>query len=289
MENRLRLAVVTDVHHGPEHETKIGGCALELMSLLIDQINRGDFDAVIEMGDRVSDVDPDTDRAHLQQLSELFMRLNPPRYHLLGNHDVVHLSREENARLLETDMNSAYVDTDFIRLVFWQPEVRLTGNGGFPLLEDEVDWLDSVLANAPGKAVIFTHVPVSGHSQRGNYYFENNFGHSTYPGHEMILERVVRRPAAAAWISGHVHWNSYVNISGIPMCTVQSLTESFTTASRPSGAWAEIEITPSRIHCQVNGLDPLVLTAPLIDRRETPWFDPMGPFDEIAADEETHD
>ncbi len=286
MEKRLKLAVLTDVHHGPDHETKIGRHALEMMSALIDRINSGEFDRVIEMGDRVSNVDPDTDRTHLQQVADLFMRLGPPRHHLLGNHDVVHLSREENAHLLETDMNSAYVDTDFIRLVFWQPEVRIIRNVGLPVLTEDLNWLEAALSSAPGQAIVFTHVPISGHTQRSNYYFENNFEHATYPGYEKILDRVVRRHAAAAWVSGHVHWNSYINISGIPMFTIQSMTESFTTGSQPSGAWAEIEITPTHIHCRVNGRDPLTVRAPLIDRSYTPWLPPMGPFHKIDAAEQ---
>lgn len=287
MADKLRLAIITDIHLGPTRGTKIGERAVGLVSSFVKLINSSDFDMVVDLGDRITDVSPEMDRHHLKAVANLFRELEPPCYHLLGNHDVVHMTREQNADILQVDLTSNYLDTDFMRLVFWQPDVRITNGTGFPSLTHDLRWLEETLSSASKNAVILSHVPVSGHSQRSNYYFHNNFEYSTYPGYERVLEIIARQEKVVAWISGHVHWNTYVNIDGVTMLTIQSLTESFTTDSRPSEAWATVEISSNDIKCQVNGLDPLTIQAPLVNRAISPWLTPMASFKEIFASENT--
>ena len=279
-DKKLKLAIITDIHKGPDNFTKIGSQASELLSGFIQQVNESDVDMVIELGDRISDVDRETDRKNLKAVAALFSQLNKPRYHLLGNHDRVNLEREDNEEILQSTMHSSYLDTGLFRLVMWRPAVKIRQGSGFPILSEDLDWLEETLSSTDKKVLIFNHVPVSGHPQFGNYYFHNNFEHSTYPGYERILDLAGRHLNTCCWISGHVHWNTYINITGIPMLTLQSLTESFTTLPDPCGGWAEVEITANRISCRINGIDPLQLHAPLIDRTTASWHSPLGRFSE---------
>ena len=277
---KLKLAIISDIHYGPNTFTKIGEKAHELTESFIEAVNAADYDLVVELGDRVTDVDQSTDIQSLIAVADLFRSCSVPCQHLLGNHDMVNMGREENEDILQCDMNSTYLDTDVVRLIFWRPEVRIKKGIGFPLLSDDLEWLEETLNTAPNKAVIFNHVPISGHSQYGNYYFQNNHEFSTYPEYERILELAVQNLNTAAWISGHVHWNTFNNMNGIPMITIQSLTECFTTYPNPSGAWAEVEISENQITCQIKGIDPLSISAPLIDRNIAAWHPPLGVFNE---------
>ncbi len=55
--------------------------------------------------------------------------------------------------------------------------------------------------------MVFSHVPVSGHSMIGNRYFELNPDLATYPNHNEIRRRAEKAGAPVLWVSGHVHWS----------------------------------------------------------------------------------
>ena len=61
MADTLRLAIVADIHHGEDHYTKKGSAALPLMGEFARFVRDARPDAVIDLGDRISDVSRDTD------------------------------------------------------------------------------------------------------------------------------------------------------------------------------------------------------------------------------------
>ena len=73
---RIRIAVVTDIHHGQDTLTKKGSAALPLLGRFIADAGKGGFDAVLDLGDRISDESPERDRA-LQ--AEVAAGANPSR------------------------------------------------------------------------------------------------------------------------------------------------------------------------------------------------------------------
>lgn len=279
MTETVRLALVTDIHLGPTSNTKIGAHARANLTSVLKVVDAGAFDLVIDLGDRITDVDRDTDRSNLREVASCFQQIRTPRHHLLGNHDVCNLSREENEDILVSSLSNTFIDIAGMRLIFWNPSVKISVLNGFPILSDDLEWLEKTLGDTSGKAIVFSHVPVSGHNQYGNYYFQNRFSLSTYPQYLEILELAENCHQTCAWISGHVHWNTYTNVRAMAMFTLQSLTESFTTPGRPCGCWAEIECDSERISFKVHGLDPLEVHAPLIDRREQGWIAPKTSLD----------
>ena len=114
----------------------------------------------------------------------------------------------------------------------------------------------------------------------GTYYFERNPLAATYPGTDRL--RAVLRAATVPvmWLAGHVHWNTWTTMDGIPHFTMQSLTESFTTNPEPAGAWALLELD-SRIALTVFGRDGFAasLDAAATLRR---WVPPLPVFGALA-------
>ena len=131
-----------------------------------------------------------------------------------------------------------------------------------------------------------SHVPVSGHSQVGNYYFEENPQSATYP--EAARLRAILRSAKTplAWISGHVHWNTVTKVDGMPHLTLQSLTETFTTGGEAAGTFGLLELS-DRIDWRVVGKDPFAFA---MDTAETlrRWRPPMAPFAKNPAMQERY-
>ncbi len=256
--------------------TKKGSAALPLINEFARFVAEARPDLVLDLGDRISDQDHDHDLMLEREVAEAFRPISAPLYHLCGNHDVAFLSVAENAAMLGRSLTHETLDVAGWRLVFWRADSFVRRPGGFVLMESDLLWLSEVVRIADRPLAIMSHVPVSGHAQTSNYYFERNPGLATYPGAERAraVLRMARVPVL--WLSGHVHWNTLTQVDGIPHLTLQSLTESFTTFPAPAAAWALLQLDDV-IDWQVFGLDSFAvrLNARATARR---WITPLLPF-----------
>ncbi len=281
MTKPIRLAFVTDIHHGGDTFTKKGSAALDLLDEFRRFATEVRADAVIDMGDRISDESRETDLGLEREVAEAFAAFSQPRFHIVGNHDRDHLSVADNADILGQDLTHRHVDLGDWRIAFWQADSLIRRPGGFVYAEEDAAWLDQVVASADRPLLLVSHVPISGHSQIGNYYFEENPQHAGYPGSGRLREILRGAKVPVAWISGHVHWNTVTKVDGIPHLTLQSLTETFTTSGEASGCFGLLELG-ERIDWRVTGQDPFAFA---MDTAETlkRWHKPLPPFDQIPA------
>ena len=65
---------------------------------------------MVDLGDRINDLNSATDAMIQQALQAIFASVAAPRVHLLGNHDVVNLSDAENAALLLSTLLNKFVE-----------------------------------------------------------------------------------------------------------------------------------------------------------------------------------
>lgn len=279
MTKSTRIAIVADIHHGGLSFTKRGDTALSLLAAFEAFVAETKPDAVVDLGDRITDVDRETDLRLEQEVADAFAGLAVPCHHLCGNHDRNHLTVDENEAVLGKPLGNRVVDIGGWRLVMWGADTKIYRPGSFLLKEPDLLWLAAVISSADRPLAIMTHVPISGHAQIGNYYFERNSQVSTYPGIDRVRQilRTARVPMVC--VAGHVHWNTLTTIDAIPHFTIQSLTETFTTLPDPAAAWAMLELGDS-ISLTVYGRDPfhVRLNAATTARR---WMTPLPPFDEL--------
>lgn len=274
-----RLCLVADIHHGADHMTKKGSDAARLMQDFRAFVAESRPDAVIDLGDRISDRDRETDLRLEREAAEMFAPLSAPRHHLDGNHDRDHLTVEENDEILGRGARSETAELDGWTLVLWRADTRIRRPGGFVLPEADLLWLAGVVAQATKPLCVVSHVPVSGHDQTGNYYFERNPEASTYPGAwPRALAVLQRARVPVICVAGHVHWNTVTFRSGQPHLTLQSLTETFTTHPEPAGAFALLELG-EQIAWTVHGADPFALRMPAAAAARR-WVEPLPPFHE---------
>lgn len=279
----MKIAIITDIHHGPQSHTKEAGWdALKVMRDFVWHAGEQGADLVLDLGDRISDTTREMDRQVAAEVAEVFRSFGGPRYHVLGNHDVNNLSIADNEEILGQSMQSRAVDLGDIRLLLWQPGVKIERGVGFPEVASGLPWLVEALEADDRPAIIATHVPLSGHSQVGNYYFERNPEYSTYPDHRAVLEAVEATGKAALWLSGHVHWNTLTNVRGLPHLTLQSVSERFTTYPAGAAAFAMLEIADGRFGIKVHGNDPFEARMPFRRSGDRRWMNPMTPFDKVA-------
>jgi 3',5'-cyclic-AMP phosphodiesterase len=285
----VRIAVVTDIHHGEDAEAKKGSQALALMAEFAAFVARTRPDLVLDLGDRISDSDPDTDLRHEREVHAAFqpVRRVAPVFHICGNHDRDFLSVSQNEQILGQSLGHAAIDRDDWRIVLFRADSLIRRPGGFHCPDGDIAWLAETIAAADRPLLIASHVPVSGHSQIGNYYFQNNPGASTYPEATRIRDVLRASRVPTAWIAGHVHWNTLTTIDGIPHLTQQSLTESFvmspeTGRGAACGAYGLLTLSADNIDWQVFGADALRTVIPL-QQTGRRWYPPMPPFAQVPA------
>jgi len=271
----LRLCIIADIHHGADIGTKKGAAALGLMEGFARFVKDARPDAVIDLGDRISDVDETTDIERERDVADAFRAIEVPVHHICGNHDRDHLSVRANEEILGQSLSSRTIDLGGWTLVVWRADTRARWPSGFMLPEEDLRWLADVIGNATKPLAIFSHVPVSGHSQIGNYYFDRDPAGATYPGAERVRAVLAEARVPVACFAGHVHWNTLTMVRGQPHFTLQSLTEAFTTHPEPAGSYALLELS-DRIGWTVYGNDTFKaeISAAETMRR---WITPMPP------------
>jgi hypothetical protein len=276
-----RIAVIGDIHHGQDTPTKRGSMALPLLEQFVAEVNSGRFDAVIDLGDRISDEDPERDRLLQSDVATCFAKLVPPHHHVSGNHDVALLSLADNEAILDRPSGSRALSIGDVRCVFWQPDVRLTRERGFRLSAGDLEELVRLLGQDDRPTLLVSHVPLSGHAQTGNYYFEANPSHAAYAETDAIRAAIAEAPCPIVALAGHVHWNTLTTVDGTSHLTLQSLTETFISGA-PAEAAGILDIEEGWLRWTVTGREPLSVTLPW-PKTKTRWRAPLARFATAAV------
>lgn len=277
----LRLCIVADIHHGAPSHTKRGDAALSLMEDFALFAADARPDMVLDLGDRITDADRETDLRLQREVAEAFAPIAAPRHHLNGNHDRDHLSVEDNSGILGQPLHHEVIDAGQWQIVLWRADSRIHRTGpvpGFDLPPEDLDWLESTMRGARKPTLVVSHVPVSGHAQTGNFYFERNPEFATYPQTARARAALAQAPVPVLCLAGHVHWNTVTTVDGIPHLTQQSLTESFTTQGEPAAAMGLLELGDA-VRWEVSGRDPFACT---LRPGAARWTPPLPPFAELA-------
>lgn len=281
----LRIAIVTDIHHGKPSTAKRGDAALGLMEGFARYVQDSGATHVLDMGDRISDENRDTDLVLAAEVAEAFRAITAPVWHLNGNHDRDHISVADNEALLGQSLDHAVHDIDGWRIVLWRADSRIRrgdeGNG-FVLTEADLVWLARTMQATDRPTLVVSHVPISGHAQTGNYYFQNNPASSTYPMADRARAALALAHVPVVCLAGHVHWNTVTTVNGITHLTQQSLTESFTTAGEPAGAMGLIELSDT-VSWNVVGADPFRFGFRPTAQRWTPPMPDFASHPELRA------
>lgn len=272
-----RIAIITDIHHGAPSHTKRGDAALALISAFAQWSNAQTPDMVLDLGDRISDIDENTDLRLQQEVAEAFKAVDAPVHHICGNHDRDHLSVAQNEEILGQSLQNELLDCGDWQIALWRADAKICRapeRRGFILPEPDLLWLSRMIQSAEKPTLVASHVPVSGHGQTGNYYFQQNAQFSRYPESERVRHVLAQAKVPVVCVAGHVHWNTLTTVDGIPHLTQQSLTESFTTQGAPAAAWGMLTLS-STLHWQVLGKDPFEARITPQTARRTP---PLEPF-----------
>ena len=278
----LTLGLITDIHHGAQNGTKVGAAALPLLADFCTWANALSLDMVVEMGDRINNVDVDVDSRLTRDVAAAMSRLRAPRAHILGNHDNHAVSRPLAEELMQVGFSSWSRDVNGYHLAFWNAETSLHGATRYVATEADLAWLRADLAATELPTIVFTHLPLDDGSMLGNFYYERYYpGLAHYENGAAARDILERSGKVILCLCGHTHWNARNTIDGIHYVTIHSLTESFTTFPHPCGAYGLVQVG-EQITIEVFGRDPAYYRLP-IRARGAHWASQNRDFAPKAA------
>lgn len=238
MSGMLTLGLISDLHFGPEtyHRGKLRKLtrdAPKLAKAFVERMNEHvQPDLVVNLGDDIEDEDRDADLARYRGCIHVLSQARAERIHVAGNHDTIHLSH--------ADLRAAWGPGPWDGSAERRDLCYSFQRGGFhfTVLEthEEQDvaitvgaaqlaWLAADLSSAALPVVVLMHHSASEQDLRGNYWFEGR-EHVALVKERRELRRILRESGKVRVVlNGHVHWNHFDVVDGIPFVTVQSLIE----------------------------------------------------------------
>jgi 3',5'-cyclic-AMP phosphodiesterase len=247
----VRLAIITDLHYGRDTGNVKGPQALEVLRAITEDLHRLEPDAVLELGDRLTDDNPELDRRRLLEVAQVFKRLPYPRHHIIGNHDL--LPKSDQEAILEANLGNHSAEVGGWKLVFLE---SFDGTTGGSLTPETIAWLEQELASSSLPVAVFSHQPLHGEWMQGNPYFETDFREHASARNASAARAVLEQSGKVrVCVAGHAHWNDVRIVNDIPYVTVLSASESLWTPGEPSRAWALLELSES-IKLEVFGGKP---------------------------------
>ena len=250
----VRFGVVTDAHYSTRKRwsDRHYGDSLAKMRQAVDAFNAGGLDFAIELGD-LKDMGVKPDRTEtlgfLDAIEAEFARFSGPRYHVLGNHDMDCISKEDFLAHTENfgaanGMRHYAFEMNGVKFVVldacYNKDMTPYRCGNFDwkrafIPDGELEWLDAELKTATTPVVVFCHQLLDGFSTG------KGLGGVFVGNWKSAVEIMERRGNVLAAIQGHHHEGHYSVRNGIHYWTMKAM---ISGAHPPHNSYAIVEVSP---------------------------------------------
>ena len=252
----LRIGVVTDIHAGCDHGSQLGSHAPLLLEEFLREMGRFKPDLVVDLGDRINNVNRAEDALHLHELVAWMQALRPLR-HLPGNHDLVHLTLEENEAIAKQPQGNRCETWQGWPVLFLNTETTDQPNLK-RLLKDISQPVGASKENGAGGGrvlLVFSHRPLVPVPLTRNPLFPSGEP-QTPPWGTTLVRELVELGWLPFCLNGHLHGNHVLTGRSFTQVTVAALGHGPLEAralGKPSGSFAEVLVTPGSIEIHVMG------------------------------------
>lgn len=239
----LKFGLVTDSHYADidtagtrfyrESEYKMKEC--------IGLMNQKKVDFIAHLGDFKNGA-PERNLENLKRIESLYARFNGPRYHVLGNHDMDSISKEDFQSVVNN--TGIYPERTFYSFErggvhFVVLDANFTSDGAAysqgnfhwtdaNVPEHQLAWLDKNLADTDKPVVIFIHQLLDG--DEGNHYIKNA---------AEVRQVLEQNNNVVVVFQGHQHAGQYSEINNIHYYTLKAMVEG---SGEENNAYAIVEI-----------------------------------------------
>jgi 3',5'-cyclic AMP phosphodiesterase CpdA len=243
---KSRFGIVTDSHYADTNEqnNRYYRESVDKMAECVEFMNRQKVDFLVELGDfKDQDSSPVEERTllYLRTIEKVFRRFQGPKYHVLGNHDLDSISKEQFLKnITNTNVSSEQTfysyDSRGVHFVVLDANFRSDGvaydHGNFQwtdayIPQVQLDWLQKDLVTTCLPTIVFAHQLLDG---MGDSYIKNA---------EEVREILQTCGGILAVFSGHKHEGDYQNIAGIHYYTLVAMVDG---SGLENNSYAVIEV-----------------------------------------------
>lgn len=260
----MRFALISDVHLGPpaSHQgklRKLTHLSEELVQAFVrrmrDDVN---LDLVINLGDVIEDESADKDRERYAHFVAMLREVGKPVLHVAGNHDTINLAPQELCQMWGNSAEPTY-SQDHGGVHFAVLHTIEHRGERIELPAEQIHWLERDLATTTLPSIILMHHPASEMRLEGNRWFEKRPNLCRVAERRALREVIRDSGKVLAVFNGHVHWNHFDVIAGIPYVTLQSLIENLDddAPGRAAAAHAVCDLDERRLVVNVYGAEQL--------------------------------
>jgi Icc protein len=260
---RLKIGFVTDLHFGPQafHDGKLRKLthhAAELTRGVVRTMNEVVRpDLLVNLGDDIEDEGREADLARYTECQEILRTANAELVNVAGNHDTIHLTRDDLTRIWRHEGPLFYsLDRGGFHLVVLHTLERKDVDVRIP--HAQLEWLERDLASTALPVVVLMHHSASEQDLSDSFWF-NGLAHLALVKERGELRAILEKSGKVRVVfNGHVHRNHLDVIAGIPYVTFQSLIENLDedAPGRPAAACAVATLDAARTTIRVLGNDP---------------------------------
>lgn len=255
----MKFAIITDVHMGEEVEFKGVNRKLSRYSLssvqefvsTMNEVEKPEF--VVNLGDMIEDSDYETDVANIKTVLGELEKLACPVLNLVGNHEQWAIDEKGLQDLLGVE--SLFYSKD---ICDWHMIVMFSeafGGEDSHIREEQISWLQKNLEDTDKPTLVFIHHSLADQDLTGNFWFEGKENRALVGNRQAVRSVMEDSEKVKAVFNGHVHWNRMDEHGGIPYFTINSIVENVKNDGVPSGCYALVELTESRIVVDIKGID----------------------------------
>lgn len=260
----LRIGLITDIHSGPDVDTRLGTAAFPLLDMFVEQmLQRFRPDLIVDLGDRINDVDVIGDTERIQQVRSRLESIGVPILFLHGNHDLINIDKGKMRELLGKKSDYESIDYLGYHIILLNTQDPTFGGVGGTISEDQLGWLKEDLDKCEGPVVVFSHHPLDEQEFNSHWFFGEHPEFALAVNREYSRSLFTHSQKVRAVFNGHMHWNNIEIIDGIPYATIESLVDGGLTGGRPAGGFAELVLEENgNIALEVRGELPMSFSYP---------------------------
>jgi predicted phosphodiesterase len=229
---RVKFGIVTDSHYADSapRENRYFRESISKIEECVELMNQKKVDFLIELGD-FKDQDSSADRKntilYLKTIEGVFQHFNGPRFHVLGNHDLDSISKQDFLKNVDNTGISAYstfysFDLSGLHFIVLDANFKSDGtdyrNGNFEWQDSnipsaEIDWLKGDLNSTEKPVILFNHQQID---CQGDFCVNNA---------EEVRQILENSAKTLAVFQGHNHNGHYSQIKGIHYYTLKAMVD----------------------------------------------------------------
>jgi len=262
----LRIGVVTDIHaHDTESpvEGKVMSNYAERVSAFVDAMNAWPADIVLQLGDLVNGAfvlgaaygDPKRIASILAAAAALFTPLDCPIHHMLGNHDLYDLSKDEFLAGIGQAPSYRSFDHAGLHIVLLDAQYNDPGEEDYDhvfmrvkcrIPAHQLAWLRDDLAATALPTIVCVHQPLDSE-------FDATAGGPPVVNREEVRTILSDSGVVIAVFQGHDHENRHAEIDGIHYVTFAAMVD-HTEPIPPTWGRVSVDLVARRIQIEGAGV-----------------------------------